>query len=117
MDLKIDRVTNDLVMSAGDLVVTRGLEEAGQRIRDRLLTFKGENYLNLSYGADYRGKILVKNPKTSVIASHIRSEILKSVGGEITAFQAEITNRELTASYSVTIDSGTLTDELTLERA
>lgn len=117
MDLKIDKITNDLVVESGDMVTTVGLSEAAQRIRDRLLTFRGEYYLNLRYGVDYFGKILIKNPRTSIIAAHIRSEILKSVDGEITAFQAEIKNRELIASYSVTINDGTLTDELTLERS
>ena len=116
MDLKIDKNTNDLVVSSGDFVTTRGLEEAAQRIRDRLLTFKGEHYLNLSYGVDYIGKILVKNPRTSVIAAHIRSEILKSVTGKITSFESTLKNRELSVTYGLIIDGDTLVDELTLKR-
>lgn len=116
MDLKVDKDTNDLVMSSGDFVTTTGLEEAAQRIRDRLLTFRGEYYLNLSYGVDYIGKILIKNPKTSVIAAHIRSEILKSVTGKITSFESLLKNRELSVTYGLTIDGDTLIDELILKR-
>ena len=89
MDLKLDDLTNDISLSSGDLVTVTGLEEAGQRIRDRLKTFITEWFLDLSYGVDYLGKILVKNPRTGIIAAHFRSEILKSADGQITSFSSE----------------------------
>ena len=93
MDLKISSETNDISIVKGDIELASGINEAGQRIRDRLLTFKGEWFLNLSFGADYIGKILVKNPRTSVVSAHLRSEILKSVSGRISAFTSSIKNR------------------------
>lgn len=113
MDLKLDNLTNDISLSSGDLVTVTGLEEAGQRIRDRLQTFITEWFLDLSYGVDYIGKILVKNPRTGIIAAHFRNEILKSADGEITSFSSEFVNREFKAEYSVLIDGETLTDEVT----
>jgi len=114
MDLKLDNLTNDISLSFGDLVTVTGLAEAGQRIKDRLKTFKNEWFLNLSYGIDYIGKILIKNPRTSVIAAHVRSEILKSAKGEITSFSAEFDNRELKIEYSLIVNGESLTDEVTL---
>ncbi len=114
MDLKLDKLTNDIVITAGDMVTISGIDEAGQRIKDRLLTFQNEWFLNLSYGVDYIGTILIKNPRTGVVASHLRAQILKSVNGEITAFSSDFSNRELSINYSIIIDDETLTEEVTL---
>ena len=113
MDLKLNKLSNDLSIVSGDLETVKGIDEAGQRIRDRLLTFIGEWFLNLSFGVDYIGKIMVKNPRTSIVSAHLRSEILKSAQGRITAFSSEIDDRILTAEYSMIIDGETLTDEVT----
>lgn len=113
MDLKLNNLSNDLEISNGDLVTVTGGDEAGQRIKDRLLTFRGEWFLNLSYGVDYINKIFVKNPRTSVVSSHLRSEILKSVSGKITSFSSNIVNRKLTVEYGVTVDGESITGEIT----
>jgi len=113
MDLRLDLSTNDLSIVSGDIETVSGADEAGQRIHDRLMTFLGEWFLNLSYGVDYIGKILVKNPRTGVVSAHLRSEILKSVSGRITAFSSTIENRILSANYSVRVDGETITGEVT----
>lgn len=114
MDLKLERLTNDIAITSGDIVTIKGLDEAGQRIRDRLLTFKNEWFLDLSYGIDYIGKIMIKNPRTSIISAHIRSEMLKSVSGKITSFTANIKNRHLKIEYGLIVDGESITDEVTL---
>jgi len=113
MDLKLDTGTNDLSIASGDIETITGADEAGQRIHDRLTTFIGEWFLNLSYGVDYIGKILVKNPRTNVVSAHLRSEILKSVTGRITSFTSTIKDRALTVEYSVFIEGETITGEVT----
>ena len=114
MDLKLEKLTNDIELSSGDIVTIKGLDEAAQRIKDRLLSFRGEWFLNLSFGVDYIGKIMVKNPRNSVISAHIRSEILKSVSGKITSFTSTIKNRVLKVEYGLTIDGESIIDEVTL---
>lgn len=114
MDLKLEKLTNDIAITSGDVVTIKGLDEAAQRIKDRLLTFRGEWFLNLSFGVDYIGKIMVKNPRNSIISAHIRSEILKSVSGKITSFTSTIRNRVITVEYGLTIDGESITDEVTL---
>ena len=112
MDLKLDG-SNDLSISSGDIETVSGIDEAGQRIKDRLLTYLGEWFLNLSFGVDYIGRIMVKNPRTNVISAHLRSEILKSAQGQFTDFSFGLENRQLTVNYSMTIDKETITDEIT----
>lgn len=112
MDLKLDPLTNDIKIEKGDFLTVTGGDEAGQRIKDRLKTFLGEWFLNLSYGLDYRNRIFVKNPRVSIVAAHIRAEILKSVSGSITAFSTEFDNRELKVEYSVLVDKETITGNL-----
>ena len=114
MDLKLDKLGNDISIASGDIETVKGIDEAGQRIRDRLLTFIGEWFLNLSFGVDYIGRIMVKNPRTSVVSAHLRSEILKSADGKITAFSSDIKDREFTVNYEVLIDKESITDEITI---
>lgn len=114
MDLKINKLNNDLSIASGDIETIKGIDEAGQRIRDRLLTFIGEWFLNLSFGVDYIGRIMVKNPRTSVVSAHLRSEILKSADGKITAFSSNIEDRVLTVNYDMIIDKESITDEITI---
>lgn len=111
MDLKFD---NDLVIENGDIQTVSGADEIGQRIRDRLLTFKGEWFLDLSYGPDYRADILVKNPSINVVTAVLKKEILKSADGKFTDFSAEFVNRKLTISFDLQTSNGTVTEEITL---
>lgn len=112
MDLMLNTQTNDLSINGGDIQTITGIDEAGQRIKDRLLTFINEWFLNLAYGVDYFGRIYVKNPRTSVVAAHLRSEILKSVDGKITSFSSEINNRQLNANYTVLIDGESISGQI-----
>lgn len=105
MDLKLN-TSNDLSIDLGDLETVTGSHEAGQRIKDRLQTFKNEWFLNLAIGLDYFGRIFVKNPRPSIVASHIRNEILKAASGNITAFSYELVNRVLKVEYTMILDSG-----------
>lgn len=113
MDLKLEKLTHDLSIVSGDIEIVTGNDEIAQRIRDRLLTFLGEWFLNLSYGVDYIGRILVKNPRTNVVSAHLRDEILKSADGKITGFSSTIKNRVMTLEYSMLINGETISDEVT----
>ena len=112
MDLKLDTATNDLALEKGDLLTVSGGDEYAQRIKDRLKTFVGEWFLNLSYGIDYRNRILVKNARVSVIAAHVRTAILKSAPGKITAFSYELDDRNLKVEYSLLIDDQVITGNI-----
>lgn len=111
MDLKFG---NDLAILNGDIETVTGIDEIGQSIRDRLLTFKGEWFLDLSYGPDYRQDILLKNPSLNVVTAILKNEILKSTDGKFTDFSASFVNRKLTISFELQTENGTITEAITL---
>jgi len=111
MDLKY---SNDLVITGGDLQTVSGNDEAGQRIEDRLKTFKGEWFLDLSFGPDYRKDILVKNPRLSVIAAIIKREILKSAEVTFQDFETSFENRRLNIAYTLKTTDGAITSDITI---
>lgn len=112
MDLKY---VNDLVVTNGDLTLVDGIDETAQRIRDRLSTFKGEWFLDLDYGPDYRNDILIKNPRIPIISAILRAEILKSATGKFTRFDSDLSSdRKLTITYDLNTSEGSVSDEITL---
>lgn len=109
MDIKF---VNDIEIVNGDLAMVDEPQASGQRIRHRLLTFRGEWFLDLGFGVPYRENILVRNPRLDVIGAIFRSEILKSAAGEFTDFSASIDNqtRRLTLSFSLQTTQGNVSD-------
>ncbi len=109
-DLKF---TNDLVIENGDLVLLGHDDADGQSIRDRLVTFKGEWFLDILFGPDYRQDILVKNPRLDVVGSILKDEILKSVDGTFTEFDISTdAQRKTVISFTIETTSGTLSDTI-----
>ena len=111
MDLKYN---TDLVITNGDLETVDDVDEAGQRIADRLKTFKGEWFLDLSFGPDYRNNVLVKNPRTAIIAAILKREILKSADGTILDFTSTFDNRKLNIAYTLKTTDGAITSEINI---
>ena len=111
MDLKY---TNDLLISNGDLEIVEGAHEVGQQIEDRLKTFKGEWFLDLSFGPDYRKDILLKNPRLSIIAAVLKREILKSADVTFKEFETSFSDRKLTISYALKTTDESITSEITI---
>lgn len=113
MDLKLD---NDLVFDRGDLVTVDGADEVAQRIRHRLLTFRGEWFLDLSVGPDYRGQILLKAPLLDTVNAVLRQQILQVVEGEFTEFESTLdtVTRKLTIRYSLETTEAQIVDSITL---
>lgn len=113
LDLKLH---DDLVIENGDLALVRDADATAQRIRHRLLTFRGEWFLDLLFGPNYRKDVLIKNPRLDVVTAGIKSEILKSSdGGVFTGFEATLdSDRKLTTIYSLDKEGETLTETITL---
>ncbi len=112
LDLKF---TNDLVIDKGDLTLVQHDAATGQAIRDRLATFRGEWFLDLLFGPDYREDILVKNPQLGVVSAILKDEILKSTDGVFTAFDVSLdAARKLTISYTINTTGKVLSDTITI---
>lgn len=108
-------LSGDLVLENGDFATVEEPQAGAQRIRDRLLTFQGEWFLDLLFGPDYRGNVLIKNPRLDIVNAIIKDEILKSQDGTFLDFSASISSdRHLTISYELDTTTGTISDTVNL---
>lgn len=107
--------TTDLTLYKGDLVLLGHDAAMGQSIRDRLATFKGEWFLDLNFGPDYRADILIKNPRLDVVSAILKDQILMSADGVFTEFEyAQDAARHSVISYTLDTTEGTLSDTITI---
>lgn len=97
------RFDDDLILQGGDLALVEEPDASGQRIHDRLMTFRGEWFLDLGYGTPYYNNILVKAPRIEVISAILKAEILKSADGEFTSFTADIDSRTRRLTVAATL--------------
>lgn len=112
---KTDPAYGDLLVQKGDLVMTPD-QETGirQHILQRLRTYLGEWFMDLSIGIDYFGQILTKNPDQSTIDAIFISIILGTPGvAELSAysFQSDFTTRTASVSFTVQTTQGTVSYE------
>lgn len=73
---RIDPLSGNLALEAGDLVSVEGDEATAQEIRTRLLLFRGEAFTDLREGMPYYDQILVKAPDLGRIREIFRQAIL-----------------------------------------
>ncbi len=111
MALNIDPVTKDLVISAGTFEEVSGLTFVGQRIRDRIFTFRNEWFLGLDFGVPYLEQILGQpKPNLVVIGAIFKREMRKSLAGEAVLTSLDVKfdsgTRVLTVSSLITDPAG-----------
>lgn len=107
-DLKYDQATNDLILEDGDLALVEDGDAVAQHILQRLRTFLGEWFLDLTAGVPYYQDILKKNPNIDVVEQVFKREILFTPGVlELMSFSLELDTalRKLSLSFKVrTVD-------------
>lgn len=115
MDLLLDSTTHDIVWNNGPLTkefTTQPLTQTvGQRLKIRLLSFRGDWFLNTTYGVPYWEFILGRK-QTSKAATDLifQTEILKEEGvKEIVTFNSSLVNRHYSLSFSVKVVTGETT--------
>lgn len=111
------KFTNDLIIDKGDIVMLSHSQAIGQAIRDRLATFKGEWFLDLQFGPDYRKDTLLKNARIDVVNAILKDEILKTASGTFTEFEIkEEAERSFSLTYSLLVDetSDVISDTITI---
>lgn len=96
---------NDIVIKNGDIEVVDEPQASAQRMRDRLLTFRGEWFLNLQFGVPYRDNILIKNPRADVISAILKAEMLKSAEGTFTSFESSFNQKTRALTVSATMET------------
>ena len=106
-ELKLDPLTNDIALEQGVVVLTTGSEASAQRIRSRLLTVRGEWFLDTNFGLDYHGVIWVKGLPAAVVDAHIQREILRGAdkGSRITSYVRNFDSATRHLSVSAQVES------------
>lgn len=116
MDLKLDDESHDLLFVNGECpVVTESREVVAQRLKIRLLSFRNDWFLNLSYGIPYFQRIFKKTTKVGVDRI-FQEEILAERGVlEITSFNSTFKNREYSMSFRVRTNGNQVTEEINID--
>lgn len=119
-DLAEDPETRELIMVAGDLVLTRDLDAIRQDIDKRLRTFRGEWFLDESEGVPYFESVLVKSPDLSAIQSVFRRELLAVDGvdkvNSLLSLDFNRATRKLSVTWSVLSDLGVINGTTKVQR-
>lgn len=105
-DIQMTR-SGDIAISRYDIMTTDSIEQA---ILIKLRWFFGEWAYNSSYGVDWFGKVLVKNPNTLLVRRMIEDTIM-SVDGVTSVENLTLTinrqARDATITFTVHTDLGT----------
>lgn len=116
IDIKLDD-NHDIVFDPYDLALVSGAEALRQRLKQRLLLFRGEWFLDIDAGVPYFEDVFIKQPRRNVLESAFKREILGDPEvTSLTAFELGFTDeRTLTLNFTVqTIYSTPITDQITV---
>lgn len=115
-DLELDKDTHDLVVTDKDLGFIEDTTDAiTQRLKVRLLFFKGEWFLNINFGVPYYQSILRKGISKGKVDGIFKTTILETPG-VITLLNFVSTFNPVTREYSLTFSCRASTgDTITLE--
>lgn len=119
MDLLLDEVSHDIVWNNGPLTrefTTQPLTQTvAQRLKIRLLSFKGEWFVNTLYGIPYHQELLGKKPTKARIDRIYQQEILSENGvREIVSFNSTFDKRQYSLQFQVKVSSGETTDVINI---
>lgn len=90
-------------------------QTVAQRLKIRLLTFRGEWFLDTEYGPPYWQRILGMKPTKSALDQIFQQEVLAENGvKEITSFTSTFQNRQYSASFKVRVVTGEVTDVINI---
>ncbi len=116
-DLKLDLSAHDLDLSTYDFALIEGNERIRQQLTIRLLTNRGEWYLNTEHGVPYLDSVWGKWVDRALIEDVFKAEIMKVDDVvEITQFDLDVdpASRKLSIRFSVKTSFGQL-DNVTVE--
>ncbi|MEE9374551.1 MAG: hypothetical protein V3V00_15960 [Saprospiraceae bacterium] len=117
VDLKLDPITNDLVIENSDLQIVKDLDWLVQSIKIKLQFFKKEWVLDTEYGLDYYGLVFIKGPNLNLIDNLIKMAILEyEEVNEILSFESSFNKAGRSLSVEFIADSifGELNETVTI---
>jgi len=112
MDLRLDYDTHDLVIMQYDLKLQTGTDLMRQRLKQSLLFFMGEWYLDTTDGVPYYQEILKKGPDQITVESVLKAAIVETPEViKLLSFSPEYDNarRLYSLSFSVSTVYGNVT--------
>ncbi len=106
INLALDKDTNDLVIENFNLQLVENLDQVEQSLKNRLLTFLQEWFLDTTAGLPFYDDILIKNPNIPDIENIIKAKIIDTPKViELVEFNSNFDNAA--RSYSVTFKAKT----------
>ncbi len=86
--LGIDQDTNDLYLEpSGNLAIARAAKAVGEHVRQRLMTFQGEWFLDTTAGVPWLEQIFAREYDPALAEAVVKAEILNTDGvSEIISF-------------------------------
>ena len=107
-DLRLDPLTHDLVIAGFDLAVTDNAESIAQNVKQRLLMFTDEWFLDLSEGTPWLEQIMVKGQRQGEVEDILKARIRETPGiQELTAFSFEASGeRAVTVVFEAVTNPG-----------
>lgn len=85
--LAIDETTNDLIFEGNSLVMVTGAEAVAQHVRQRLMTYAGEWFLDTTAGVPWLAQIMGAQYDPALAEAVVKAEILETDAVvEITSF-------------------------------
>jgi hypothetical protein len=114
LDILLDEVSHDVVWNNGPLTAEFTTQPytqtVSQRLKIRLLTFKGEWFMDTNYGPPYWQEILGMKASKSRVDRIFQQQILLEPGvKEIVSFSSTLVNRQYSLNFRVKVISGEVT--------
>lgn len=114
MDILLDEVSHDVVWNNGPLTkeftTQPYTQTVSQRLKIRLLNFKGEWFMDTNYGPPYWQEILAMKTSKSRVDRIFQQQILLENGvKEIVSFSSTLVNRLYSLNFRVKVFSGEVT--------
>lgn len=108
MDFKLDD-NNDLIIENNNLVLIDGIDLVRQLLLERLRTFRGEWFLDVTVGVPYFQDIMKKGVNINSVSSILKDEIVGTPGViSLKSFELDFDNliRELKVVFSAQATQG-----------
>jgi hypothetical protein len=102
-------IENDLRLINGHLNFFDGTDAIKQKVKERLLFFQGDWYLDQKLGVPYWTEVFVSNPDISRLRSLFRQVVVTTPGiGSLDALEVSFdkANRSISIEFNATTDDG-----------
>ncbi len=106
IDLKLDDLNHDLTVQNYDLQLVTEADQLTQKLKNKILFFYSEWFLDTTQGVQYYEIALVKNPDLVLISNMIKAAILDTQGVfEIISYEQTMDNRARKLSVNFIVDT------------